>query len=121
MKNHIKVYLSFFNYGQDDYKPCEYCLLEKGLYNRAVDVHHIEPRGMGGSKQKDHIEWLVGLCRRHHNQSEDKIIIKAKLLSLHARFIMIHDPNYKFEKLDDTIINQAKNIQIKRQIIEFLS
>lgn len=60
MKKHIKVYLNYFGYGLDDFIPCELC------GNRAVDIHHIDARGMGGSKEKDSIENLMALCRPCH-------------------------------------------------------
>jgi 5-methylcytosine-specific restriction endonuclease McrA len=37
---------------------------------QAVDIHHIIPRGMGGSKTKDYIENLVALCRECHIRAE---------------------------------------------------
>jgi hypothetical protein len=66
MLKHTKIYLSFFGYGEQDRIPCEV----KGCTNRGVDVHHIQRRGMGGSKEKDYIENLVGLCREHHERAE---------------------------------------------------
>jgi len=66
MKNYTKIYLKYFGYAQDDYVPCEVC------DNRAVDIHHIEARGMGGSKDKDLIENLMALCRQCHLDLGDK-------------------------------------------------
>lgn len=60
MKKHIKVYLDYFGYGIDDFIPCEVCTI------RAVDIHHIEARGMGGTKKADVIENLMALCRVCH-------------------------------------------------------
>jgi len=60
MKNHTKVYLKHFNYSMDEYIPCEICEA------RAVDIHHIECRGMGSSKEKDKIENLMAVCRECH-------------------------------------------------------
>ena len=65
MKKHTKVYLDFFNYVEQDYIPCE---MECG--DKAVDVHHLQSRGMGGSKNKDYIENLMGLCRDCHIKAE---------------------------------------------------
>lgn len=64
MRNHTKVYLRYFGYTVADTILCEYC----GAV--AVDIHHIVPRGMGGSKHKDTIENLVALCRGCHNSAE---------------------------------------------------
>lgn len=37
---------------------------------QAVDVHHIVPRGMGGSKNKDVIENMMALTREEHVKAE---------------------------------------------------
>lgn len=64
MRKHTKVYVDHF--GWSDFYPCEVC----GA--RAVDIHHIHPRGMGGSKTKDVIENLMALCRSCHLEYGDK-------------------------------------------------
>ena len=56
MQRHVKIYMQSFDYGIDDFIPCEYC------GGRCVDVHHINGRGKG----KDVIENLMGLCKNHH-------------------------------------------------------
>jgi 5-methylcytosine-specific restriction endonuclease McrA len=43
-----------------DFVPCEVC----GA--KAIDIHHIEARGMGGTKKGDEIENLMALCRSCH-------------------------------------------------------
>jgi len=64
MKKHTKIYFDFFKIGEEDFVACEVCT------SKAVDIHHIEARGLGGSKEKDFIENLVALCRNCHNQAE---------------------------------------------------
>ena len=66
MKNHTKVYLNHFGYTGEDFICCEVC----GA--RAVDIHHIEARGMGGTKKADTIENLMALCRKCHIEYGDK-------------------------------------------------
>jgi hypothetical protein len=66
MKSYTKTYLSYFGYALDDFIPCEVC------GNRAVDIHHIDCKGMGGSKLKDNIENIMALCREHHIEYGDK-------------------------------------------------
>lgn len=61
MKNHTKIYLKHFGYDISDFIPCEVC------GSRAVDIHHVKSRGMGGSKYLDYIENLIALCRHHHD------------------------------------------------------
>jgi 5-methylcytosine-specific restriction endonuclease McrA len=38
----------------------------------AIDIHHIEARGIGGSKEADNIENLMALCREDHLKYGDK-------------------------------------------------
>jgi 5-methylcytosine-specific restriction endonuclease McrA len=66
VKKHIVVYLDHFNYDTDDFIPCEVCEA------KAVDIHHIKARGMGGSNTKDVIENLQALCRKCHLDFGDK-------------------------------------------------
>ena len=80
-KKHVKIYLKYFGYGLDDFMPCEVC------ESRAVDVHHIDNKGMGGSKLKDYIENLIGLCRTHHDQAHAEIITKSELSEIHLKFM----------------------------------
>jgi hypothetical protein len=61
MKKYVKKYIEFWGYGEQDFIPCIVC------GERSADVHHLEPKGMGGSKEKDNIENLVALCRRCHD------------------------------------------------------
>jgi hypothetical protein len=81
MKKHTLKYLSHFNYSLEDYMPCEVC------GNRAIDVHHIEARGMGGTSQKDEIEGLMGLCRECHIHFGDKKQYIDYLKETHQSFI----------------------------------
>ena len=37
---------------------------------KAVDLHHIICKGLGGSKTKDYIENLIALCRDCHEKAE---------------------------------------------------
>lgn len=60
MKKHTKIYFQHFGYGIDDFIECELC----GA--KAVDIHHIDCRGMGGAEDKDTIENLMALCRKCH-------------------------------------------------------
>ena len=61
MKKYVKVYLKSRGYATEDMVPCEIC------WAPSVDVHHIDFKGMGGSKNKDIPENLIALCRRHHD------------------------------------------------------
>ena len=81
MKKHTRIYLKHFGYGEQDFIPCEMCS------SRAVDVHHIEARGMGGSKTKDYIENLAGLCRNCHNQAERNPEFNKKVKAKHLEIL----------------------------------
>ena len=80
MKRHTKIYMKHFNYALAAFIPCT------TFGTRDVDIHHIERRGMGGSKDKDFIENLAALCRSCHDKAErDKDfnqIVKRKHLKL---------------------------------------
>ena len=64
MKKHVKIYMDYHDYVLDDVILCSAC----GTV--AVDIHHLEGRKMGGSKNKDFIENLIALCRRCHIKAE---------------------------------------------------
>jgi 5-methylcytosine-specific restriction endonuclease McrA len=77
MKNHTKVYLKGMGYDVTDFICCEVCQAQ------AVDIHHIEARGMGGSKEADTIENLMALCRACHNAFGDLKQHKEMLKATH--------------------------------------
>jgi 5-methylcytosine-specific restriction endonuclease McrA len=47
----------------------------------AVDINHIDAKGMGGSKLKDNIENLMAMCRKCHmdlgDKKEHKVMMKV--------------------------------------------
>jgi|TARA_Y100000034_G_scaffold62646_1_gene75933 5-methylcytosine-specific restriction endonuclease McrA len=81
MKKHTKIYFNFFKIGEEDFVACEVCT------SKAVDIHHIEARGLGGSKEKDYIENLVALCRNCHNNAGSSKIFNEKLKHKHLAYI----------------------------------
>lgn len=72
------TYLNHFGYDISDFIPCEVC------GKTAIDIHHIEARGIGGSKQADNIENLMALCREDHIKYGDKKQYKDFLKCKHA-------------------------------------
>ncbi|MFL0093609.1 hypothetical protein [Tenacibaculum maritimum] len=92
MKNHIRIYLSAFGYSECDFIPSE--LSGK----KAVDIHHIECKGMGGNpkKEKDRIENLMALTREEHICFGDKEQYMAFLYKKHLSFLDLH--GVKFDK-----------------------
>ena len=82
MKKHTKIYLQGMGYDITDFIPCEVC------GSQAVDIHHIESRGMGGTKQADIIENLMALCRQCHFQYGDIKLYKEWLQEIHERKLL---------------------------------
>lgn len=64
-------------YDIHDFIPCEVC------DSKATDIHHIDARGMGGSKEKDVIENLMALCRKCHIEFGDITDLKPYLIEIH--------------------------------------
>ena len=87
MKSYTKKYLEHFNFSTSDFIPCEIC------GERAVDIHHIEARGMGGSKGKDDIENIMAVCRKHHleygDKKDKKEFLKIKHLEYMKKFAVL--------------------------------
>lgn len=80
MKKHTRIYCKYFNIGEQDVVICEWC-----NERQAVDINHIDARKMGGSKLKDYIENLVGMCRICHSDFEAKKISKEELSEKHLK------------------------------------
>lgn len=86
MKPHTKIYLNYFGFQIPQDCFCEVC------GSPAVDVHHIEARGMGGDPQgkKDVIENLQALCRDCHTNYGDVPECKENLKAVHVRFMELN-------------------------------
>jgi predicted restriction endonuclease len=89
LKKHTKIYLNYFGYDTTDFIPCEIC------GNQAVDINHIEARGMGGNPKgdKDEIENLMAVCRSCHEEYGDKKQHKHMLKVVHK--VKMNERNYK--------------------------
>lgn len=78
MSNYKRVYLKHFDYGEQDFVPCECC------GSRAVDIHHLVFRSQGGT---DEIENLAAVCRECHNQAHNDPFFNEQLKKYHKDFI----------------------------------
>ena len=87
MKAHTKIYLKHFGYDENSFIHCEICK------RKAIDIHHINSRGMGGSIQRDKIENLMALCRECHIKYGDKKQYKDMLNEVHNNFINLNSNN----------------------------
>lgn len=97
MKKHTKIYYEAFGYSEGDWIPCE---LTGG---QAVDIHHIESRGMGGDPQgkKDRIENLMAVRRDMHELYGDKPKWMSMLYIAHRDAMRKNDV-----KFSDTFIEK---------------
>ena len=81
VKPHTKIYFKYFNIALDEVVSCEVC------GKRAVDIHHIEARGMGGTSKKDDISNLMAVCRECHIEYGDKKEHLNYLKEIHNKYI----------------------------------
>lgn len=77
MTPYLKEYCRFFGYDESDFIPCEIC------GKPAVDIHHIEARGMGGTKKEYSYKEVMALDRACHEKYGDKKQFKDMLISVH--------------------------------------
>jgi hypothetical protein len=93
MKNHTRIYFEFFGYDESDWIMCEI----PGCGNQAVDIAHIDARGMGGDPQgkKDVIENLMAKCRLCHIKYGDLPEFFEFLYSVHRKVMESFKPLFK--------------------------
>jgi len=80
MRKHTKIYFDYFGYTGQEFIACEVC------GRKAVDIHHIDCKGMGGTS-KDKIENLMAVCRECHVVYGDKKQHIEFLIEKHSNFI----------------------------------
>lgn len=78
MTPHFKIYFDYFGITRGEFIACEMC----GA--KAVDIHHIDSKGMGGTSiNKDVIENLAALCRRCHDLCHASKTFNRNVLIVH--------------------------------------
>ncbi|MHB8410263.1 MAG: HNH endonuclease [Acidiferrobacterales bacterium] len=98
--NYKKLYMDFYGYYEGDFIPCAICQAP------AVDIHHIDAKGMGGDDSRNRIENLIALCRKHHTDLGDRIQYKSMLYKLVFYQLMRKD----FDTFE-WIVNQIERYQ----------
>ncbi|QZT38700.1 HNH endonuclease [Halosquirtibacter xylanolyticus] len=101
MKKHTKIYMNHFDYGEQDYIGCEWC------GRPAADVHHLEARGMGGSKDKDYIENLMGLCRFCHDKAHEHRSFNDKLKHKHQYILKRYKEYPRYQMFPQELIKSS--------------
>lgn len=72
-----KKYLQFYGYGEQDFIICRGC-----LKRRAVDIHHIKARSLGGS---DEVINLIAVCRYCHDEADKDTVFNTRLKEISIR------------------------------------
>ena len=76
MKKHVKLYYEHYGFAECDCVICQVC------GKVANDIHHIDPKGMGGKAGKDRIDNLIALCRNCHIDAHKNILSKKELCGI---------------------------------------
>ena len=74
---------------------CLYGLVKKDGCSSGLDPHHIKTRGSGGSDAKEN---LITLCRKHHNEAQERKIKAGFLRRILQNFFRYE---YTQEELDE--------------------
>jgi 5-methylcytosine-specific restriction endonuclease McrA len=73
MIKYKQIYLKHFGYDTSDFIACENC----GAHS--VHIHHVDIKGMGGSKNADGIENLIALCYKCHENAHGVMAAAHKI------------------------------------------
>jgi hypothetical protein len=99
MKKHTKIYMDALGYDETDYIPSEIS------GDKAVDIHHIDCRGMGGDPKgsKNRIEELQAVTREEHLKYGDKKEFMFFLYRKHYLFLASNGVKFDRKYLIDKI------------------
>jgi len=79
LKKHIKIYHEFHRIDYGDWIGCRICGAS------AQDIHHIEPKGMGGRPNADTPDNLIPLCRECHELAHANVYTKEYLKQINGQ------------------------------------
>ena len=93
---HTRIYFDYFDLASDQttFVVCELC------GKKANDIHHIDARGMGGTKHKYTIQELMALCSDHHLEYGDIKKHKSFLKLMHLNFLKIFNSKIQDYELE---------------------
>jgi hypothetical protein len=99
MINYKKIYCKAYGYYEGETIPSEISGYP------AVDVCHIENKGMGGnpSKDKDRIENLMAKTRFEHESYGDKKQYMSYLFEIHKKDMQLHNVKFDEQYIDEKI------------------
>ena len=108
MRKHTQIYFDALGLYPEEFTPCELCGKE------AVDIHHLERRGMGGTTnpEANSIFNLMALCREDHDKFGEKVAYKDWLKGKHMLFLL---------KRGVRILGIWKEVNFKEDRIEFMT
>lgn len=82
MTKHVKIYLKYFDLGEQDVISCEICGRQGRIDVGGFDIHHVNGRG----KDRDVIGNLMALCRSCHIKAHNSVN-KAVMQARHDEFL----------------------------------
>jgi hypothetical protein len=97
MPVHTAAYMEAFGYTVGDTVISEISGLP------CQDINHLDPRGMGGSKEKDKPVNLMALTRREHDIFENYPEYKEWFKAVHLSFMETRKPYYLTHPEDDIL------------------
>lgn len=120
MQKYQRTYYNYFNYGVQDFVPCEL------MGVKSNEIHHIQCRGMGGRplNDMDDIGNLMAISRLPHDLLGDNENWNAILQEAHDNFMISQTPfivEDPFHKIFDFLLSSifGKIILDKRRESKF--
>lgn len=119
MQIHTKLYLDYFEIQYDKitgfYDPIECTIQYDNCTQMGFEIHHIDYKRMGGSKEAEKVENYIASCRNCHDDAHDEKISKERLYGLQlAKMIRFKTAKIKAitDKVTSLILEIFKSIGI---------